>query len=478
MVNNADLDAMFHPKTIAVVGASRKKPEDQGWLGMFGQIKQFGFPGRLYPINPKASEIEGLKAYPSLVSLPEPVDLVIITVPAPAVPNALRDCVDSGNRNIHIFTAGFNETGEKEGVKLYGEIERIAKNGGLRVVGPNCMGLYVPKERIVTWENASPKSGPVAFISQSGGHAGDFSNYVSQSGIYFSKVISFGNALTLDSTDFLEYLTDDPETKIITMYLEGVKDGRKLIKLVKETNKTKPVIILKGGLTESGARAVASHTGSMAGGQSIWNALYRQTGAVRAESLEDMADVLLAFHNLDATLGNRIAVIGTGGGVSVAAADACARTGLELPAFNAEMLKELRDFIPPAGNMIGNPIDAEIIFMDSERLGHALDLVISASTIDMIILAPHLDWFMEFGEGKLIMQLANFLIDRKKNQALGKPLAVAWRSYRKDQNAKQIITAFEQKLLGAGIPIYQGLPRTASALARWAGYHGFQNRNK
>ena len=478
MVNNLYLDSMFHPKTIAVVGASRKKSENQGWLGMFGQIKQFGFPGRLYPINPKAAEIEGLKAYPSLVSLPEPIDLVIITVPASVVPDALRDCVASGNRNIHIFTAGFNETGEAEGVGLYREIEEIAKNGQLRVVGPNCMGLYVPKERIVTWENASPESGPVAFISQSGGHAEDFSRYVTQLGIYFSKVISFGNALTLDCTDFLEYLADDPETGIITMYLEGVKDGRELIRLVKEINRTKPVIILKGGLTESGARAVASHTGSMAGGESIWNALYRQTGAVQAESLEDMADVLQAFHNLDATRGRRVAIIGTGGGVSVAAADACSRTGLTLPPFDAKLQKELRGFIPPAGNIIRNPIDAEIIFMDPERLGRALDLVSDASSMDMIILALHLDWFMGYGEGQLILQLADCLIDRTRSRKHGIPLVVAWRSYRKDPLAKQIVETFEGALLEADIPVYQGLPRAASAMARWTGYHMFHNRNE
>jgi acyl-CoA synthetase (NDP forming) len=475
MVKQSSLDSMFHPKTIAVVGASRKRSENQGWLGMFGQIKQFGFPGRLYPINPKASEIEGLKAYPNLVSLPEPVDLVIITVPAPAVPDALRDCVASGNRNIHIFTAGFNETGEAEGADLYREIEDMAINGGLRVVGPNCMGLYVPKERVVTWGHASKTSGTVAFISQSGGHAEDFTRYVAQKGIYFSKVISFGNALTLDCTDFLRYLADDPETEIITMYLEGVKDGHELMMLVREINKTKPVIVLKGGLTESGARAAASHTGSMAGGESLWNALYRQTGAIRADSLEEMADILLAFHNLDPIRGRRVTVIGTGGGVSVAAADACSRTGLVLPPFDEKMLRELRGFIPPAGNMIRNPIDAEILFMDPKQLGRVLDLVSEASSTDMIILAPHFDWFMEFREGQLIMKLADLLIDRKKGQNRCKPLVVGWRSYRRDPYATKIINTFEQALLEAGIPVYQGLPRAASALAKWAGYDAFLN---
>ena len=361
MVEFAELDRMFHPQSIAVIGAPRKK-NSMGWLGMFGQIKAFGYPGRLYPINPKASEIEGIKAYPDLVSLPEPVDLVVVTVPAPAVPDALRDCVASGSRNVHIFSSGFKETGEEPGISIQKEMEKIAIEGGLRVIGPNCMGLYVPKSRIVTWNRASTISGPVALISQSGGHAGDFTHLANQLGIYFSKVISYGNALSLDCTDFLDYLAHDTETEIIAMYLEGIKDGRYLINQVKEINKSKPVIILKGGLTDSGARAAASHTGSMAGGESIWHALYRQTGAVRVDSLEEMAQTTMLFTRLKPAVGKRVAILGTGGGVSVAAADTCARTGLELPPFENGVLKELRAHIPPAGNMIRNPIDAEILF--------------------------------------------------------------------------------------------------------------------
>ena len=401
---------------------------------------------------------------------------MVITVPAPAVPAALRDCVASGSKNVHIFTSGFKETGEEPGISLQKEIEKIAEEGGLSVVGPNCMGLYVPRARIVTWEEASTKSGPVAFVSQSGGHAGDFSHYANQLGIYFSKVISFGNALTLDSTDFLEYLADDPETEIIAMYLEGVKDGRKLIRLVKEINKTKPVIILKGGLTESGARAAGSHTGSMAGGESIWQAIYSQTGAVRADSLEEMAEIIQAFLNLKTSSGHRIAIMGTGGGVSVAAADACARAGLELPPFKGQILKDLRSFIPPAGNMIRNPIDAEIVFFDMNAADRTLNLVNAEPTVDMVIIALHLDWFMEMGGGDHLIQLAEFLGQKNMSPDIHKPLVVAWRSYRKSLEAQQVIKAFEDKLVEVGVPVYKGLPSAANALSRWSGYHRFHNR--
>jgi acyl-CoA synthetase (NDP forming) len=230
------LDRMFLPRSIAVTGVPREMPP--GWPGLFGCMQDFGYPGRLYPINPKADEINGVKAYPSLAALPEKVDLVLVSVPAPFVPANLRECIATGHRDIHIFSAGFKETGEEEGIRLQQEIEQIAVEGGLNVIGPNCMGLYVPKSRITTWTSAEDNAGPVAFVSQSGGHAQDLTHYANQFNIGFSKVISYGNALTLDSTDFLAYLRNDEETQVICMYLEGVKDGQKLARLVTEINRT------------------------------------------------------------------------------------------------------------------------------------------------------------------------------------------------------------------------------------------------
>lgn len=471
MAMDPDLEVMFHPTTIAVVGASRKPP--QGWLGLLGCIQQFGFPGRIYPINPNATEVDGLKAYPNLVSVPEPIDLVIISVPAPAVPAALKDCIASGNKNVHIFTAGFKETEEKEGVKLQQEIEEIARSGGLRVVGPNCMGLYVPKARLVTWTPASAESGPVAFVTQSGGHAGDFANYAGQLGIRFSKAISYGNALTLDSTDFLEYLADDAETRIITMYLEGVKDGGKLLRQVKEINRTKPMIIMKGGLTESGARAVTSHTGSLAGGEDVWSAFFKQSGTVRVNSLEEMADVTLAFLHLSPPQGRRVAIVGMGGGIVVAAADACGRQGLEVPTLSPETLEELRGFVPPAGNSIRNPLDIEVIFGDISLLERALDAVSADPLVDMVVVSLHLDWIYDIAQGNHIANLASYLATSARAHINDKPYVVSWRCYRTEPGLEQARTMLQQELLRAGVPVYHGLPRAAGALARLAEYHQF-----
>ncbi|MDY6842836.1 MAG: CoA-binding protein, partial [Thermodesulfobacteriota bacterium] len=271
MVWDADFNRAFNPKAIAVVGVSAIDPDSLpkgrflGGLGFVQNLKERGFSGRIYPINPKAKEIAGLKVYPNVASVPEPVDLVVVAVPAKALASVFEDCIAANAKNIHVFTAGFEETGEEEGKRLGQEIKEIAQRGGLRIVGPNCMGLYVPSARLAMWHEGCTQGGAVAFLSQSGRIAQDYVEYAQGCGIKFSKVISYGNALTLDCTDFLEYLAHDPETRIIGMYLEGLKDGRRLTEQIKKINSDKPVIIWKGGLTEPGSRAVSSHTASMAG---------------------------------------------------------------------------------------------------------------------------------------------------------------------------------------------------------------------
>ncbi|HNV57573.1 MAG TPA: acetate--CoA ligase family protein, partial [Smithellaceae bacterium] len=425
----AALDVMANAQSVAVVGATR--PAANGFSGMFGCMRNFGYRGRLYPVNPRLQEIDGIKAYPNLSSLPEVADLVILSIPAPRVADILRECVATGHKNIHIFSSGFKETGEEEGVRLQREIEAVAREGDLRVIGPNCMGFYVPKNRMLTWENASTKVGPVSLISQSGGNAQDFSNYLTDVyDIGFAKSISYGNALTLDSTDFLDYLAGDEETRIITMYLEGVKDGRLLLEQVKKINRRKPVIIYKSGLTESGARAVSSHTGSMAGGETIWKAFFRQTGAVRVESLEEMADVTQAFHRLRKVRGKRVAVLGFGGGNGVSVADDCAKAGLELPVLSDGLIRKLRKHVPPAGSMIRNPIDAAIAFVYLPLMGEVLDVVARSGEIDHFIVSVPFDWlYKQEPDGAYIETLATYLATEAGKYAGGKPMLVAWRQY-------------------------------------------------
>jgi len=470
---NAALDQMAHPRSIAVVGAARAPTG--GFPGMFACVRNFGFPGKLYPVNPKADEIDGIKAYPSLTALPEPVDLVIISVPGPRVPEALRDCTASGNKNIHIFSSGFQETGEPEGIRLHEEIKEIAEQGGLNIVGPNCMGFYVPESRLMTWIAAAKESGPLAFITQSGGHAQDFTCYAaSQLKLYFSKVISYGNALTLDSPDFLEYLGDDEKTRIIAMYMEGVKDGRRLFRLVKAVNRKKPIVMLKAGLTESGARTVASHTGSMAGGQKIWQAFFRQTGTVAVESLEEMAETAMALDRLPRWTGRNIAILGTGGGIGVAAADSCAKTGLHLSTFSTELLEQLREYIPPAGNMIRNPIDAHILLLKLELMGPVLELLAAQAEIDMFVVSLHFDWLHGIENGAHAQRIGAYIAEESRRHTGGKPLAVVWRQYQPDPGIQATRQKVVNTLLQAGVPTYNGLDRALTALSKAESYYAFQ----
>jgi acyl-CoA synthetase (NDP forming) len=470
---HAALHAMTHPRAIAVVGVARTQVG--GFPGIFRCVRNFGFPGHLYPINPQAAEIDGIRAYPSLSALPERMDLVILSVPAPAVPAALEECAATGNKNVHIFTSGFAETGEPEGIRLQEQIKGIAEAGGLNIVGPNCMGLHVPAARLLTWTAASNISGPVAMISQSGGHAQDFTNYaVRQYGLHFSKVISYGNALTLDSTDYLSYLAQDEQTRIITMYLEGVKNGRRLLRLVRDTNRSKPVIILKGGLTDSGARTVASHTGSLAGGARIWQAFFRQTGAVAVESLEEMADVTMALSCLPPFRGTGAAILGTGGGVGVAAADSCARAGLLLPALPEDLMQRLRAYIPPAGNMIRNPVDAHVIMLDLNLLGPTLELLAGQSDLHMFILSLHLDWLVGMDKGRHVEKIGAYIAGEARRFTGDKPLVVVYRQYQPGQEIQKVRIGLERMLIEARVPVFEGLDRAVRALSKASAYHRFQ----
>ncbi len=470
MSNPLNLDIFFHPKSIAVVGTPSETPKGK-WPGMYGCIVENGYTGTLYPINPKATEVGSRKAYPNLTSLPVVADLVILSVPAPFVPDILRECAATGHKNIHIFTAGFKETGEPEGLQLQEEIETIAREHELRVIGPNCMGVFVPKIKMATWVDPPDAIGRVAFLSQSGGHAQDFTNYGAKLGLGYSKVVSYGNALTLDAPDFLEYLAEDPDTDIIAMYLEGASDGRRLLETVRKVNQLKPVVILKAGLTESGTRAVASHTGSLAGKTHIWDAFFRQTGAIQVQSLQEMAHTVLALQHFKTAEGNGVAVLGVGGGVGVEAADACSRAGLGLPDLSDSVRQKLREYVGPAGNMIRNPIDAFVILLDFGLLSKTLDIISAEACFDMFILSIHLDWLFDIDAGAHLPRMTEYLIKTAHRHLNGKPLAVCWRTLRQNPKIEKQGLQFEKALLAAGIPVYRDLNQTAGALSRFTAYH-------
>ncbi|MFC1989215.1 CoA-binding protein [Chloroflexota bacterium] len=473
-------ETAFHPKVVAMVGVSADSKHGDPWgpprgYSIMSSYEQLGFQGHIYMVHPKAKEILGRKAYPSISSIPEPVDLVVVSVPAEALPGVLEDCITANAKNVHVFTAGFEETGEAELEELGQRVRQIALRGGLRIIGPNCMGLYVPESRIGPFDELSKESGVVSLISQSGGHCNWFCHYAPNYGIRLSKAISFGNAYVMDSTDFLEYLAVDPETKIICMYLEGVKDGAKLLKQVRSINRVKPVILWKAGLTESGSRAAASHTGSLAGQEAIWRAFFTQTGAIQVSSLEEMAEITMTFLHVKPPPGKRVAVLGLGGGSSVASADACNQEGMEVPALTQNTQSKLRKFFRLAGTSVKNPLDTGRSFSSLPLLKEVMELVITDSEVDMLIVKPHLDvahWAGPDHVDQVVNHLSNFC----SNNSCGKPTVIVFDSLSNAPWERELRAKLEIELPDKGVAVYSSLAKASRALFKLSEYHRFQKK--
>lgn len=481
MAWSVEQESIFHPNVVAVVGVPSDARREDPWLiggaAFIRAYEQLGFPGRIYPVNPGATEILGYKAYPSVASLPEPPDLVIVAAPAKSVPDILENCIDANVKNIHVYTAGFEETGDEEAGELGRRVREIASRGGLRMIGPNCMGLYVPAAGVGFFDGMPRKSGPVSFVSQSGGHCNWYAHYAPNYGIYFSKAISFGNAYILDSTDFLEYLAVDPETRVICMYLEGVKDGARLLRQVRKINRVKPVILWKGGLTTFGSRAVASHTASLAGQEGIWRGFFAQTGAVPVYSLEEMAEVTMSFLYVKPPKGKAVAVIGAGGGTSVAAADVCSREGLDIPSLSPSTQDELKKFIRLAGASIKNPLDTGLLFRDVSLLAREVEVVAADPAIDMVILMPHLDMARLVGSDQ-IDKMVSFLCDFTGSNRFGKPVVITFHSFANDPSERDLRFKLKVELSNKGVAVYDTLAGASRALAKLYEYSRIQGALK
>ncbi len=478
MSSSRVLNSLFFPESVALVGVSAN-PAGWGGTSFLQRLKKRGYSGRLYPVNPKATEVEGLKCYPDVKSIPEPPDHVIIATAAPAVPQILRDCIVRNVKSVHIFSSGFSETGEEEGKKLDEEITAIIKNSDLRVVGPNCMGIWVPASKLCAW-GAEPKGlGSLAFVSQSGGH-GEYISELGQSlGIYFSKIISFGNARGLQAVDFLEYLETDPDTKMIACYFEGMKDGNRITQLIKRINRTKPVFVWKGGLTPSGAQAVSSHTGSLAGEERIWKAFYAQTGAVPVGSLEEVIDTAMVFQYLKPTAGRRTLLMGGGGGNSVALADICGREGLEVPRITDQTRQELNKFIRLAGNSTRNPLDIWSVQEDPDAFKKAFDLTLADPNIDVAIMEKQIMWDDDDQEHMERHRKSDgFMVEYCHHNASGKPIVIAVTAMANMEGAAAYRARLLTRYATSGIPTYSTTVNAARALSRFVAYHEFQAKAK
>jgi len=359
MPEEFSLGRLFSPSSVAIVGASLN-PLSGGYQFPHFLIDH-GFRGRLYLVNPASNEILGLKVYARLTEVPESsVDYVISCIPADGVLSLLEDCGRKNVKLVHLYTARLKETGRDRETKLQGEILEKARKLGIRILGPNCMGIYYPKLGLSFNHELARESGPVGGFFQSGGGAAEFVRYAALKGVRFSKIISYGNASDIDEVELLDYLASDSETKVIAAYVEGVRDGRKFLESLALAAKKKPVIILKGGRGRTGAKLALSHTASLAGSINVWKAALKQCGAITVSNFQELIDQVVAFTFLPPITGRRVIVAGGGGGKSMVSADVWEEEGFELPELSLQFRKKLKEKLPKLWDWVTNPIDASL----------------------------------------------------------------------------------------------------------------------
>lgn len=476
MKSSENLDFLFHPQTIAIAGVSEKVKQFNAGLKYLEGLMQFGFKGKLYPVNPAGGEINGMTIYKSVKDIPDQVDFIISAIPAPYTPGLVADAAEKGVKAIHFFTSGFSEIENADGKRLQADIMDRAKKGGIRVIGPNCLGLYCPGGGLSFNADFAKAGGPVAMISQSGGNAAHCVQEGNSRGVLFSKVISMGNGADLNESDYLEYLTDDEETKIITAYIEGVRQGPRFFKALKRAAGAKPTIILKVGTSASGAEAAVSHTTAMAGADEVWDGILRQAGAVRAGSIEEMMDLTLAFEHLPAPGGNKIVIIGIGGGASVLLADEFTRAGLTLPRLSDNLRQSLIAlFSTEAGRIFKNPIDLNN-FESADIFLKTMKTLDQSEEADLLLIHVAFDHFglISIKDKEFMIGVYLELIKQFKKE-IGKPLAVILHSYSSPEMRKLALDA-GKALTAAGIAVFPSIRRAALALGKFADYHKKRGR--
>jgi acyl-CoA synthetase (NDP forming) len=459
------LEEILHPQSIAVAGASETGDGGRFILALL----KLGFKGKIYPVHPKYQEVRGIKCYPSVRDIPGNVDFVISSIPATQVLNLLDDCAMKGVKCIHFFTARFAETGRQDAIELEKEMLKRAKAAGIRIIGPNCMGVYHPGWGISWDPGMSNTPGPMGLISQSGALAYELIETAGTRGMHYSKGISYGNAVDFNECDYLEYFAEDDETKLVVLYIEGVRDGKRFLDILRKTTAKKPVIILKGGRGKSGTRATASHTASLAGSTEVWKTAMKQAGAVTVSDIEEMIDVAAAFYFLPPAYGNHVGVAGGGGGGSVLAADLCEEAGLDVIPLPAEIREELKKQGNPVWDWISNPADFSILpgGVGAEALSKMM-AAHAAIDLNIVFIVPR------GSRGPLTVDslITQFPFDDMKSKPL---FAILYdrSSGEKDPTGRitGIFTEFKNRLVEKSIPVYPNITRAANAAAKMVKFY-------
>lgn len=379
------LDSVLRPGVVAVVGASRHP----GTIGyeLIDNLLDHGFRGTVYPVNPNAASIHSVRAHGSVADLPETPDLAVIAVPKEHVVPVLRECGEAGVGGAIVISAGFREVGG-EGVRRERELLEVAREHGIRLIGPNCMGVINTARRVsmnATFAPTMPPPGPIAFMSQSGAMGVSILDYAAEYGFGISQFVSMGNKADVSGNDLLEYWREDDGVGVILLYLENFGNPQNFQRIARETTREKPVIAVKAGRTKAGARAASSHTGALAAMDVATDALFAQCGVLRAETVEELFDLAMAFGNAPLPAGPGVAVVTNAGGPGIIIVDACEARGLEVPDLGEETRRRLRGTLPEEAS-VGNPVDM-IASADADDYRRALELVLEDPDVDALIAA-------------------------------------------------------------------------------------------
>ncbi|HRZ25952.1 MAG TPA: acetate--CoA ligase family protein [Spirochaetota bacterium] len=478
--NNEKISRMFNPKSIAIVGVASK-----GFSfgrGILLSHLSIGYEGKLYPVNRRGGTVEGLAAYSSVEDIPGDIDFAIIAVPAKDVPAAVESCLKKGAAGVEILSSGFRESGTPEGRALEDDLRAIAGRG-IRILGPNCFGVYCPKsgQTLLPGPELSREPGGVAFLSQSGGHSVDFGPIGKWRGVRFSKVVSFGNGCDLRETEMLRYLTHDTETRVICMYIEGVESGPDFLSALADAGREKPVLVIKGGLSDSGGRAAASHTASLGGRKIIWEAALRQCNAVQLHGMDEMVDASLAFSMLPARQYRGCTIVGGGGALGIAAADAAESFGLAIPPLREDLKASIMDLLPKPGSSAANPIDVANPFVPPQAIREILLRASEDDNIDLHILVFLIYHFKSQKDVMGVDSLRAFvpgrelaMVCREVMDATGKPVVLVMPNYRQEESAldlEEVVRETRHHFIEAGIPVYDDVRSALRAVAAVSKYH-------
>jgi acyl-CoA synthetase (NDP forming) len=457
-------DRLLTPESVAIVGATNTAPKRGSSTIRF--LKRAEFRGSIYPVNPKYQDVAGYRCYPSLHEIPGAVDHVVCCLPAHQVPALAKECIAKGVKLLHIYTAGFSETRIPERIELERQVVEIAKRGGMRLLGPNCMGIYRPSAGLAFNVHAPKDAGPVSVISQSGGNASDLGRMAAVRGLRFNTVVSYGNAADIHETELLQYLGEDPKTKVIGAFIEGVRDMDAFRRTLAGISRSKPVVILKGGTTEAGSRAVAAHTGAPAS-REAWQAIWTETRAVPVRDMEELMDVLLAFQSVRTPNGKKVGVVGIGGGDAIQAADDLERAGLIVPELKRETQEALREFTPLPGTSVNNPLDLNVMRRGRD-LQRILELVSGEQGIDAMVVVLRVDQTLGNPKGENILREMIETVEHFHARC-EKPMIVVCRSLG-SLDAFAAGLQLQQTCDRLGVPVYPSISRAAHALGKFMAY--------